>query len=292
MCKCIGVLAALSLMLAAANGVLGTTVTNTATINTTIDNYWWTGDPLSVEWDHSNPVNGTVYDLALSRGVVTNVSLRIYTDSWDTGSAPVQVSFTDAVGGTHGLGNLTQGAASSLFSINATWLDDTSVKAGLTWKLIGSVGVHISTSDLTVTYTNDAPIAEAGGLYALEVYDGQPATLDVSAAGSTDDGLLSALKYAWDLDGNGSYETDAGTSATYSITDPHSLFGDLSGTKTIGLKVFDGEYYVTDTATVDYTYYPPQQQPPGPGIPEPVTMAGLVLGLGSLAGYIRRRRTA
>ena len=288
--RCLGVLLAMLLVLAAANSGLAVTVQtvhNDVIVSHTIDNYWWDSD--SVAWGHENPLNGTVYDLALDRGLVSNVSLRIYTESWDTGSAPVQVTFTDAVGGLHGLGSLTQGAGSSVFNLIPDWLDHTSVKASLSATFGSWVGVHIEKSVLTVTYgTNDAPTAEAGGLYTLAVYDGLSATLDVSAVGSTDDGVPSPLEYAWDLDNDGTYDTGWLTSTAYSITDPLSWFGTTSGAKTIGLKVFDGEYYATDTATVDYTYTAP---PPGPGmVPEPLTMAGLAMGIGSLATYLRKRK--
>jgi YD repeat-containing protein len=70
---------------------------------------------------------------------------------------------------------------------------------------------------------------------------GQAVQLD--ASGSSDpDGSIT--KYEWDLDGNGSYETNGGTTATRSVTFPSA--GDV----TVGLRVTD-DRFATDTETKD-----------------------------------------
>jgi PKD domain-containing protein len=59
---------------------------------------------------------------------------------------------------------------------------------------------------------------------------GQPVTLD--ASGSTDDAGI--VNYAWDLDGDGRFETDAGTSPTYQATFQ-------PGRRHVSLRVRDGK---------------------------------------------------
>ncbi|MGE3957057.1 MAG: PxKF domain-containing protein [Vicinamibacterales bacterium] len=90
---------------------------------------------------------------------------------------------------------------------------------------------------------NAAPTASAGGPYT--VVEGGAVTL--SATGSDPDG--DALAYAWDLDGDGSFET-TGQSVTFSaatLTAP--------GTRTVQVRVSDvaGAASIA-TATVDITY--------------------------------------
>ena len=72
----------------------------------------------------------------------------------------------------------------------------------------------------------------------------------LNGAGSTDpDGSIA--KYEWDLDGNGTYEVDGGTTATRTLT-----FTTL-GTKTLGLRVTDnsgGTATTTRTLTVNSAY--------------------------------------
>ena len=74
------------------------------------------------------------------------------------------------------------------------------------------------------------PVADTGGPYTGRV--GFPVTLDGSGSTDSNPGG-SIVKYEWDLDGNGSYETDAGPSPTYPATWSTPYSGQ------IGLKVTD-----------------------------------------------------
>jgi len=91
--------------------------------------------------------------------------------------------------------------------------------------------------------TNAAPSVDAGGPYA--VVEGSSVT--VSATGSDPDG--DPLTYAWDLDGNGSFET-AGPSATFSAAGLQAPAG-----VTVTVQVTDPDGLTgTDTATVDVNF--------------------------------------
>lgn len=87
-----------------------------------------------------------------------------------------------------------------------------------------------------VTVTNVAPVADAGGSYNLEL--GQTATLDGS--GSSDPGN-DIVEYAWDLDGDGVYET-LGATVEYTPS--------TTGNFTIGLQVTDADGAISSTTAI------------------------------------------
>ena len=102
-------------------------------------------------------------------------------------------------------------------------------------------------ADRTVTVTNRAPTA------SFTVTPNPAATrqnVTLNGAGSSDpDGTIA--KYEWDLDGNGTYETDGGTTATRTTT-----FATM-GTVTVGLRVTDNNgatATTTRTLTVNSAY--------------------------------------
>jgi predicted extracellular nuclease len=103
---------------------------------------------------------------------------------------------------------------------------------------------------------NAAPTVDAGGPYA--VIEGGSVT--VSATGSDPDG--DSLTYAWDLDGNGSFETP-GASATFSAAGIEA-----PAVRTISVQATDPDGLVaTDSATVhviwDFDgFFPPVANPP------------------------------
>jgi predicted extracellular nuclease len=103
---------------------------------------------------------------------------------------------------------------------------------------------------------NDPPAVDAGGPYQAP----ERGSVAVTATGSDrEDGPLS---YAWDLDGNGSFETP-GQTATFSARNLRA-----PATRTIRVRVTDdGGLTATDTATVDVTwnfsgFFQPVDNPP------------------------------
>ena len=109
-----------------------------------------------------------------------------------------------------------------------------------------------STDTATVTISNAAPTAEAGGPYSGT--EGSSVTLDGS--GSTDPGNDIAL-YEWDLDNDGQYDDATGVAATFNSTD--------DGTFTVGLRVTDDDgASSTDTATVTISNAAPTAEAGGP----------------------------
>lgn len=104
---------------------------------------------------------------------------------------------------------------------------------------VDSQGETITSNSVTKEWTNNPPIADAGGPYIVN--EGSPVVLD--ASGSTDpDG--DPLTYMWDLDGDSSTIEAFGESPTFTPEDgPASL--------TITVLVDDGNGGMsTDTATV------------------------------------------
>jgi PKD repeat protein len=94
-----------------------------------------------------------------------------------------------------------------------------------------------STAAVTVSVTNVAPTADAGGPYATD----EGVDVILTAAGSTDPGG-DIVSYAWDLDGDGNYET-SGVTATFNAL--------TAGTFTVGVLVTDDDgAWGTDSATV------------------------------------------
>jgi YD repeat-containing protein len=105
-----------------------------------------------------------------------------------------------------------------------------------------------ATTTQVVTVTNRAPTASFT-VSPGSVPTGTNTTLN--AGGSSDpDGTVA--KYEWDLDGNGTYETNTGATATTTTSYP------TSGSRTIGLRVTDNfAATATTTRTLTVTNRPP-----------------------------------
>lgn len=106
---------------------------------------------------------------------------------------------------------------------------------------------------VVVDVHNDPPTA-ALSISPTAALTGQPVTL--SAAGSVDaDGPIA--KYEWDLDGNGTFETNSGTTATLVRSFPNRMRA------MIGVRVTDGDG-ATDADSGSLSVDPP---PAPPGVP-------------------------
>jgi hypothetical protein len=118
--------------------------------------------------------------------------------------------------------------------------------------------VQVLTGDANV-----APVAVPGGPYVAKV--GENFTLDASGSFDANTTLCKTIvKYEWDLDGNGSFETNAGASPTYSTSIPNPYHGQ------IGLRVTDdcgmagtaaapAEIFVTDLQVLGYSQIVPRR---------------------------------
>jgi PKD repeat protein len=126
-------------------------------------------------------------------------------------------------------------------------------------RVTDSSGVS-STATHTVTVSNRPPTASFN-VDPQTVVTGEPSHFD--AGSSTDpDGTIKS--YLWDLDGNGSFETDTGTSP---VT---SRFYGSPGNVIVGLQVTDdGGDTATTQRTVTVNEAPPFAD--GPGVPPPDT---------------------
>ena len=132
-----------------------------------------------------------------------------------------------------------------------------------------------ATTTRTVTVTNVAPVASF-----TSTLSGTTVSFDATAS-SDPDGTVAS--YQWDLDGNGTFETDTGTTPTTSKGYPSG------GTISVKLRVTDNEGGVTD-ATKSVTVPgpppsstpppasstpPPQQSAPAPTISAPVAVVSV-----------------
>jgi uncharacterized delta-60 repeat protein len=100
-------------------------------------------------------------------------------------------------------------------------------------------GSTVATFNFTVN--NVAPTANAGGPYFT--FDDTPITL--TGSGSDVAGAADPLTYDWDLDNNGTFET-AGQNAVF---DPQALGFTGTQTRTVSLRVSDGDGGVTVATT-------------------------------------------
>jgi hypothetical protein len=104
----------------------------------------------------------------------------------------------------------------------------------------------------SVTVNGRSPSVSAGGPYSVD----EGGTVTLAASGSDPDG--DSITYAWDLDGNGSYET-AGQSTTF-----HA--GDGPATVTVGVQATDSTgATATSSATVTVRNVPPSATFHAPG---------------------------
>jgi PKD repeat protein len=166
---------------------------------------------------------------------------------------------------------------------NGTYETDTGTNpvATKSYSADGPVDVHLRVYDNqngtdtevhTVTIGNDPPTASFTASPNPVVTTHQ-VTFDASASSDPDDSIA---KYEWDLDGDGTYETDTGTTKTTTKT------YNTAGNVTVKLRVTDqGGLTATDTKTVQVVA--PQQPPTASftATPNPVSSGGTVTFDGS-----------
>ena len=93
---------------------------------------------------------------------------------------------------------------------------------------------------------NHAPTADAGGPYTVA----EGGSVTVAATGGDADG--DALTYAWDLDNDGEFDDATGQTASFSAA---TIDGPAS--RTVRVRVSDGDLATIDTATVNVTNVDP-----------------------------------
>jgi PKD repeat protein len=112
-------------------------------------------------------------------------------------------------------------------TVNQTYATEGKVNVSL--RVTDNLGSSATTTR-TLTVAKNQPPKAALSASPNPGVAGQPVTLDASAS-SDPDGTIA--KYEWDLDGNGSYETDTGATAT--VSHSYSTAGDVN----VGLRITD-----------------------------------------------------
>jgi hypothetical protein len=107
------------------------------------------------------------------------------------------------------------------------------------------------TVDITVTFPNAAPVANANGPYVTDL--GLGTTLDGSGSSDPDAGTGdSIVSYAWDLDNDGVFDDATGVNVPLTAAQLAGFGMDAAGTYPIALKVED-EYGATGTDSTTVT---------------------------------------
>ena len=143
-----------------------------------------------------------------------------------------------ATGGYPGGGGSSPSYAYTFTTDAASTTNPQPAVLGATWPspTRGSVAVSVSdgqgqtaTDSVSVRVADPLSVAIAPAL-GRNLMAGEPRTLIATASGG-----IGTLHYAWDLDGNGTYETDTGTTGQTSVSFPSA------GTPTVGVRVTDSD---------------------------------------------------
>ncbi len=187
--------------------------------------------------DNTAPVLSSISDQTTPEDTSDSVGFTVSDAEDSNGSIAVSASSSNtsvinSVTATNSGGN---GTVSWTPVANATGTTTITVTA------TDSVGAtDTETFVVTVTSVNDPPVADAGP--GASGNEGSPIGMDGSGSSDIDDAIV---EWAWDCDGNGSYETTSAsaTGASCTYTD--------NGTWTVGLRVTDASGDTdTDTTTV------------------------------------------
>ncbi len=146
-------------------------------------------------------------------------------------------------------GNLTfrsQQDTAGVITVDLT-LQDNGATGGLNDNITNPLTIQI-----TVNQVNDAPVAVASPHFVDETYD---LTLNASLSFDVDTFFGQTLTYRWDLDNNGSYETNAGSSSMFIVNWSYlqSLGYTAPMTRTIGLQVTDSSGAANNVGTTTTT---------------------------------------
>jgi PEP-CTERM motif len=156
------------------------------------------------------------------------------------------------------------------------------------WRMAVAVGVLMGTVGIVrADIVNQAPVANPGGPYFIHLGD----DLRLDGSGSTDPDFPSdsLVSYLWDLDRDGAFDDVSGATPTVVWS---SLFAmlhpQLGKSYAIALKVEDsaGAWSIPGETTLSFL----PSQPDGGTVPEPSSVALLLLGGVMLAGAALRSR--
>lgn len=161
------------------------------------------------------------------------------------------------------------------------------VAHAITILLIGTVSLCATLPAHASVFFNTAPIAEPGGPYGIQW--GESLVVDGSASFDPDELLgdeYAIQFYEWDLLGNGSID-GFGLTRTFD-------FGDLMAAGIHGPGVYSLRLRVTDIfggGDIAETVFAIAPEAAIAAVPEPETLALVLVGLGLASGFSRRRKT-
>ncbi|EGF27639.1 aggregation factor core protein MAFp3, isoform C, partial [Rhodopirellula baltica WH47] len=160
---------------------------------------------------------------------------------------------------------LTAGSPGSLTPLGGgqwewsyTPADDEVVTVGF----VASDGVDSTTDSFVLTVENVAPVANAGGPYAIA--EGDSVTLDASATSDVAADLPDSI-FVWDLDNDGVFDDALGLNPEVSWETLQSLGINDNGSYPVAVRVFDGDGGVDEaSAIINVSNTLPTVTPGGP----------------------------
>ena len=173
---------------------------------------------------------GTVSGSSSIGGLIGGIVVGGYASNsfWDTSTSLIEIS-------ADGTGLPTEQMQDIDTFLNAGWdfVGESTNGTDDIWRMPNS-NYPLLAWQITIS----PPVANANGPYSIFVGD----TLTLDASGSKDDGN-DIVSYVWDLDDNGSFETDAGSQEIFNVdyTYLQSLGLLVNNTYTIHLKVTDND---------------------------------------------------
>jgi plastocyanin len=236
----------------------------------TVDHTYTSPASLTVKLRVTDDI-GNVRDTSTALTVATRAPTASFTVGPNPAAKGAAVTF-DATASSATAGRAIADYAWDLDG-NGTFETDggTTPTTSTTYAAAGALNVGLQVTDSagdTATKTVSLTISNAPPTAAFTVSNATPAsgaTVSFDASGSTDpDGTIA--HYQWDLDGNGTFETDTGTTPTTSRA--------YTATTTVKLQVVDNEGATTQvTQTVTVPTPPTSSTPPPSSSPPPAPPA-------------------